>query len=294
MTLSRVWEHRITRLSASIREDNKKTLDDLTSEYLKENESRQADIERLILLHVPNLAKAGGIDVLNVVANALEKESIVIHDELKNRYRKEVQNFYGKSNDDTNLLLQYIDAKYEANVLWNGFDIREKADKALKDRELLEWTVASARANTIAAEAARESAEATKAAAIAATHSNELSDASNEVAKRTSWWTEVAAICTALAALGTMVAAGCTAWGIWHPPQSSPAQVFNQSIMHEPAILTGKPEYFSHRIAYPWTTGGHLISHSILMDAGNACCVTCDFDHGALACSMSLKVLGCP
>jgi hypothetical protein len=229
MTLSRVWGHRLTRLSNSIRSNAHKSLDDLTGEYLKENELRQADIKQLILLHVPAIAKAGSTNVLSAAEKALGEESTLIHDELNNLYRADVQSRYGKSTDDTNQLIQYLDAKHEANVLWNGFDIRHCAEKILNDRELIDWNMASARANTVAASAARDSAEATKAAAMAAKQSNELAIHSNAVAQQTSRWTRIAALWTAIAASGTCLAAVCTAWGIWHPLQNPPTQVFNLS-----------------------------------------------------------------
>jgi hypothetical protein len=212
-TLKRVWDIRISNGSSQVRTNAQGAESALLAVYASEVETRYADAERLIILHVTDV-EGFDADIVKAAEAALSDCMMTIHDEIKNEFRDDVRG----RNPGWPIAAkdQFFDAKYEFSLMWLTLGIREKVQTKLKERAILRATLASAVATGKAADSSRIAARA-------------ASDSARNGEQGTKW-TKRAAIGTGAAALFTAVAAIAAAWATWHPPVTSGGKVVNEQI----------------------------------------------------------------
>jgi hypothetical protein len=187
-------------------------MDKFDSCYVAESEQRQADVKQLILLHVAQIRGCSDEEVIDASVKILAAVSRRLQDDLNNHFLKETQD--RSLFDEDGKHARYQEAKFASSVMWNGLDIKEKVAKILKDRDLLDATLSSARASTLAADAARI----------------------------TAIWTRWMVIATAAAAMGTAVSAYYTMKSAQASQQSSCGQAVQQQVPHQSPVGVGKPK----------------------------------------------------
>ncbi len=236
LVIKRVWELRLNRrlgdaASSNAPGRNQRDMDC----FAIETEQRLADTKRLILLYIPRIPD-GDDDIAQAAVEVFEHRAVVIADEIVAIYSD-----YLSARNIANLTLSYstyVNGKHAAAVIWDILAIREDVYRTLAERAQMKAVLESAKASTAAAEAEQRSAEASVIAAEASKRAADLSAASVVVARKTETWTKWAAIATAVAAGGTLLAAITTAWTTWHVPKSQPltqSSQPNRTITQSPA-----------------------------------------------------------
>ena len=199
----------------------------IANAHAKEAEKRYADIKRLIIIHSANVQSELASIVVEAAEKVLTDRMTRIHDDVKSRFQDELNGRNIAAN--VNALSQFLDAKYEAALMWVALAIREETEVAMQQRQIREATLDSAKASMRAAVAGEKAAEETEKAAVA-------SAASAASASKSAFWTKVSAIGTVVAAVATAVAAIATAVATSRPSESLPQQVFNQQITHHSSV----------------------------------------------------------
>lgn len=224
MMLERVWKYRLGDQLDKVTENTSlRYSQSALGCLLKEAKERVADTQRLILLYAPTLEYHTKEEIIDASVEVLATRTQDIYDTIKFSY---CDYCHGIQFTPLEEATREIDAMRESEQVWSGFDIRERVNRILIDREVLEATLQSARANSTAAQAETQSAEASRLAAKAA--------------GTTAVWTRWAVVATAIAAAGTAVSAYYTMQSARATQRNSPTQVVDQHVPHLTPVAAPK------------------------------------------------------
>ena len=222
MMLERLWGYRLNNSVSKIKESHPSLYgQDILQCHLVEAEARIADIQRMLLLNIPSVMDAAEEDVVKASVEILARKVQDIYDNLKMIFDDYCNN-RKKLHVDTSPWKNEIDAKRESVVVWTSFDLRESILRWLKDQEVLEATLKSAKASAEAAEASKQSADANIVAARAA--------------KTTAEWTRWAVLATAVAAIATAYSAYYTKLSA-EASKTQSAQISESKVLQKPSPM---------------------------------------------------------